>query len=215
MSSTYQDVLDFHNKYQVPLANKPTFLDEDALKFRIGFIQEELNELIKASEEKDMPEIIDALIDIVYVTHGFAQFAGISPEQWQAHWDEVQGCNMNKIMVESAADSKRGFKFDIKKPAGWVGPDHAPIIEKYLNGEFTSEESPIKYFAVNETNNDIANNGTLICYVEIGNLPRKKAEEFMKTYGEAVAITNSGKIIVLPMKHGVKQVILEVIPSNI
>lgn len=131
MSSTYQDVLDFHTKYQVPLADKPSFLDGDALKFRLGFIQEEFNELIKATEEKDMPEIIDACVDLIYVVHGFLQYSGISKEQFQEHWDEVQGCNMNKIMVESAEDSKRGFKFDIKKPIGWTGPQHQPIIEKY------------------------------------------------------------------------------------
>lgn len=132
MSSTYQDVLDFHVKYQIPLAEKPTLLSGDALKFRIGFIQEELAELIKASEENDMEEVVDALIDLLYVSHGMLQFMGISPEQFQEHWDEVQNCNMKKVLVESAEDSKRGFKFDVKKPAGWQGPSHQPIIDKYL-----------------------------------------------------------------------------------
>jgi len=132
MTHTYKDVLDFHEKYQVPLADKPTLLAGDELKFRAGFLHEELDEFVKAHAENNIDDAIDALIDLVYVVHGTAQFMGISPEQWQEHWDIVQNANMQKIMVESADDSKRGYKFDIKKPAGWQKPVHLPIVEKYL-----------------------------------------------------------------------------------
>jgi hypothetical protein len=44
-NSHYQDVLDFHEKFQVPLAPKHTLLEGEALKFRLDFLQEELNEL--------------------------------------------------------------------------------------------------------------------------------------------------------------------------
>lgn len=131
MAKQFQDVLDFHTKYQVPLAAKPQLLTGDEYDFRIKFIKEELAELIKAHEENDLEGAIDALVDIVYVTYGAAQFMGISTQQWREHWDEVQRANMEKVMVESADDSKRGYKFDIKKPSSWVGPNHTPIIQKY------------------------------------------------------------------------------------
>lgn len=132
MTHTFQDVLDFHTKYQVPLAKKLTLLSGDELEFRIKFLQEELDEFVKAHEEGNLEDAIDALIDLAYVTFGAAQFMGIRTEQWQEHWDAVQNANMQKEMVESADDSKRGYKFDIKKPASWVPPAHGPIIEKYL-----------------------------------------------------------------------------------
>jgi predicted HAD superfamily Cof-like phosphohydrolase len=132
MTHTYQDVEDFHTKYQVPISDKLILLAPDELAFRIKFMQEELDEFVKANEEGNLEEAIDALIDLVYVAHGTASFMGIRTEQWQEHWDEVQNANLKKIMVESAADSKRGYKFDIKKPTGWEKPNHAPIIEKYL-----------------------------------------------------------------------------------
>lgn len=131
MTTTFQDVLDFHTKYQVPLAEKLTLLSGDELEFRVKFLQEELDEFKKAHEEGNLADAIDALIDLAYVTFGAAQFMGIKTEQWQEHWDIVQHANMQKIMVENASESKRGYKFDIKKPAGWTPPDHTPIIEKY------------------------------------------------------------------------------------
>lgn len=135
MTHTYQDVKDFHTKYQVPLADNVTLLAGDELAFRVKFMQEELDEFVKAHEEANINDAIDALIDLVYVVHGTAQFMGISTEQWQEHWDVVQNANMQKIMVENASESKRGYKFDIKKPAGWVAPDHGPIVAKYLESK--------------------------------------------------------------------------------
>jgi predicted HAD superfamily Cof-like phosphohydrolase len=131
MAQTYQDVMDFHIKYQVPLKSTPQLLSGDEKVFRINFLKEELKEFEKAHEEGNLEDAIDALIDLAYVTFGAAQFMGISTDQWLEHWNEVQRANMEKVMVESADDSKRGYKFDIKKPASWVGPNHTPIIEKY------------------------------------------------------------------------------------
>lgn len=131
MTHTYQDVLDFHEKYQVPRNKTVALLEGDELAFRVKFMQEELDEFVKAHEDGNLADAIDALVDLVYVVHGSAQFMGISTKQWQAHWDVVQNANMQKIMVESASESKRGYKFDIKKPHLWQPPNHGPIIEKY------------------------------------------------------------------------------------
>lgn len=131
MAKQYQDVLDFHTKYQVPLAAKPQLLTGDEYEFRIKFIKEEFQEFIKAHEENNLEDAIDALVDLVYVTYGAAQFMGIGTEQWLEHWNEVQKRNMEKILVESADDSKRGYKFDLKKPLGWEAPNHGPIIQKF------------------------------------------------------------------------------------
>jgi len=41
MTNVEKDLLDFHNKFAVFMRDTPGFLDEDLMKFRIGFIEEE------------------------------------------------------------------------------------------------------------------------------------------------------------------------------
>jgi len=130
-NSHYQDVLDFHKKFGVPLAPKHTLLEGEALKFRLDFLQEELNELKKAHEEGNLDDAIDALIDLEVVLLGTGQFMGVSPEAYEEHWDAVHIANMSKERCTDASQSKRGAALDIRKPEGWKKPEHTPIIEKY------------------------------------------------------------------------------------
>lgn len=129
--SNFSDVAAFHDKYEVPTQTEVALLPDDVAQFRGKFIQEELDEFFKATAEGNLIEAIDALIDIVYVACGTADLMGLSEEQWEAHWAEVQRANMEKVRVSSAADSKRGHSFDVKKPEGWRGPDHAKILEQF------------------------------------------------------------------------------------
>lgn len=129
--SNFSDVAAFHDKYEVPTQTEVALLPDDVAQFRGKFIQEELDEFFKASSEGNLVEAIDALIDIVYVALGTADLMGLSEEQWEAHWAEVQRANMEKVRVASAADSKRGHSFDVKKPAGWKAPDHVKILEQF------------------------------------------------------------------------------------
>jgi len=130
----FRDVIAFHRKFQVPTESSPITLTGEELEFRAKFMQEELDEFKKSSDEMDLIEAIDAICDLLYVAYGTLDFMGISPEQFEEHWNAVQDCNLNKIMVESAEESKRGYKFDIKKPKNWVSPNakHETILKKYL-----------------------------------------------------------------------------------
>jgi predicted HAD superfamily Cof-like phosphohydrolase len=129
----FQDVQDFHDKFQVPLAPKPALLGDEAYNFRLGFMREELNEFVQAHYDNDLPIAFDSLIDLVYVAYGTAQMMGCTPAMWQEMWDAVQRANMSKVRASSAAESKRGTSLDVVKPAGWTSPDaaHKEIIERY------------------------------------------------------------------------------------
>jgi len=131
--SGYQDVQNFHDKFQVPLAAKPQLLDDEAYNFRLKFLQEELREFVDANYHGELPKAFDALIDLVYVAYGTAQMMGCSPAMWQELWNAVQEANMSKVRASSASESKRGTSLDVVKPAGWVSPDqkHKEIIERY------------------------------------------------------------------------------------
>lgn len=61
-----------------------------------------------------------------------ASWMGVSGELWDALWDDVQEANMAKERATRDDQSKRGSAaFDIIKPAGWVGPDTAGVINKF------------------------------------------------------------------------------------
>ena len=134
--SDFNDVVNFHQKFGVPVLNEPGFLSElapDAAKFRVGFLQEELDEFKKSLEDKDLVGAYDALLDLVYVAYGTANMMGVSPEMWQELWDNVQTANMSKVRATSASQSKRGTSLDVVKPAGWVSPEtkHAETLAKF------------------------------------------------------------------------------------
>lgn len=123
--SEYKDVLAFHDKFKIPRAPEPMLLDYGTTQFRLKFLQEEYSELVDAIGRNYLPDIADALIDLVYVAIGTAIFYGIP---WEECWDRVQKANMAKIPTPSASASKRGSSLDIVKPKGWKAPDHTKSV---------------------------------------------------------------------------------------
>lgn len=118
------NVAEFHEKFGLPMGTDDQLMNDKAAQdFRVKFLQEELDELKEALVEGDRTKAFDALLDLAYVAYGTALFAGISPAQWHAGMHTVHSCNMAKVRVAKAEDSKRGSAFDVKKPAGWVGPE--------------------------------------------------------------------------------------------
>ena len=59
-----------------------------------ALIKEELDELKKAIDNKDLLEVADALTDILYVTYGAGHAFGINLDKC---FDEVQNSNMSKL----------------------------------------------------------------------------------------------------------------------
>ena len=119
------DIREFHEKFGLEYDGVPRMLPEDMAKFRIKFMQEELDEYSKACEEEDLVGAFDALIDLAYVLFGTVYLQGLP---FAEGWTEVHGRNMAKVRVERAEDSKRGSVFDVVKPEGWTDPNHEPIL---------------------------------------------------------------------------------------
>ena len=76
--------------------NTPTINQADA-EFVINFIQEELDELKQAVEEKNIVEIFDALLDITYVGLGNGALVFGLKDKMLDGYAEVQASNMSKI----------------------------------------------------------------------------------------------------------------------
>jgi len=132
LTGVEKDIKQFHEKFNVKTLDKPGFIDDELMKFRIGFIQEEFDELQKAVQEKDMTEVADALIDIVYVTVGMADVMGVP---FTEVWNEVQRSNLDKISGKDALTNnietikKPRHPDDVLKPIGWEPPKIKEILD--------------------------------------------------------------------------------------
>ena len=74
--------------------SKPSFSNDKINQLRISLIQEELDELKEAMDNKDLLEVADALTDLLYVTYGAGHAFGIDLNKC---FNEVQNSNMSKL----------------------------------------------------------------------------------------------------------------------
>lgn len=129
--SNFQDVGDFHRKFDLPASDispGPRSITESLFEFRRKFMQEELDEFVVGWDEVDHAQMFDALLDLVYVAMGTAHFFGYP---WQEGWDEVQRANMAKVRAPSADASKRNSSWDVVKPPGWTAPDIDGVLARH------------------------------------------------------------------------------------
>ena len=121
--TNFEKVKLFMQTYGQEVKAKANFSDEKTNNLRVDLIKEELGELTKAMDEKDLLEVADALTDILYVTYGAGHAFGINLDKC---FDEVQRSNMSKL----GEDGK-----PIYNEAGKVmkGPNYfKPDLSKYI-----------------------------------------------------------------------------------
>lgn len=135
MSSNYNDVGEFHKKFELPVYEGASAIpverwrDADLMAYRIKFMQEELDEFVAGLGDGDIAQMADALIDLAYVVYGTAHFLGLP---WDALWDDVQRANMAKVRAaKDGSDSKRGSAWDVVKPEGWTPPRTADVLRDH------------------------------------------------------------------------------------
>ncbi len=88
-------VLEFHQAFDLPVASHPTVdVPADLVHLRDDLLREELNELTRAIETRDIIGIADALADAVYVLYGTAWTFGVDLDRVLA---EVHRANMSKL----------------------------------------------------------------------------------------------------------------------
>jgi predicted HAD superfamily Cof-like phosphohydrolase len=92
------------------------------LKFRIDFLQEELDETRKALDEDfDPEEIVDGCIDLCVVAIGTLDLFDVDVQE---AWNRVHAANMSKEAgIKPGRPNPLGLP-DLMKPAGWVAPNH-------------------------------------------------------------------------------------------
>lgn len=115
-----RDIAQMHEKYGVN-AKVNQFDDEKIVefaRFRVKFLEEELNELKTAKSPED---VVDALIDLCVVAIGTLDLFGV--DAYKA-WNRVHNANMKKeVGVKESRPNPLGLP-DLVKPKGWRAPSH-------------------------------------------------------------------------------------------
>ena len=121
--TNFELVGDFMEAFGQTVEYEPTWPDFSTRELRVELIQEEVQELIEAIDNKDMVEIADALTDILYVVYGAGHAFGIDLD---ACFDEVHASNMSKLGEDGRVVKREDGK--VMKGPGFFAPDLESIL---------------------------------------------------------------------------------------
>lgn len=113
-------VREFHERYQLPIGDRPRLIDAKDRLRRARLIVSEVGEFLDAADQNDMVEMIDALADILVVTYGAAIEMGVDLEPILR---EVHRSNMSKNGGRDAGGK-------VLKGPGFSPPDIAGELRK-------------------------------------------------------------------------------------
>ncbi len=119
VNKAQQMVLEFHQEFDIYIAQQPTIPDEATQTLRTRLIQEEFEELQEAMKTKDLANVAKELADLLYVVYGTAVSCGIDMEPV---FQEVHRSNMSKVGGHKREDGKW------VKPATYSPADIPPIL---------------------------------------------------------------------------------------
>lgn len=120
MSPEQRMVAEFHDKYDVPNANRPTMPSVKTRLRRGRLILSEAAEYLEAADQGDFVEMVDALADILVVTYGTAVELGVDLEPVFA---EVHRSNMSK-------DGGKDAGGKVLKGPGFSPPDLRRVLRE-------------------------------------------------------------------------------------
>ena len=92
--TNFEKVGHFMKTFGQEVKTKSELSSEKINNLRISLINEELEELKKAIQDKNIIEVADALTDILYVAYGAGHAFGINLDSC---FNEVQNSNMSKL----------------------------------------------------------------------------------------------------------------------
>ena len=122
--SNFNKVKTFMETFGQEVKTKTSFSTDKINNLRYDLINEELEELKVAMENKDLLEVADALTDILYVAYGAGHAFGINLDKC---FEEVQNSNMSKL----GEDGKPIYN---EKGKVMKGPKYfKPNLAKFIN----------------------------------------------------------------------------------
>ena len=121
--TNFESVKKFMETFGQEIKEKAGFPNEKITSLRYDLINEELDELKEAMDNKDIKEVADALTDILYVTYGAGHAFGINLDNC---FKEVQNSNMSKL----GEDGKPIYndKGKVMKGPNYFKPDFSKFV---------------------------------------------------------------------------------------
>ena len=92
--TNFEKVGEYMKTFGQEVKSKSSLSSDKINILRINLIEEELEELKQAINQKNLLEVADALTDILYVTYGAGHAFGINLDKC---FEEVQNSNMSKL----------------------------------------------------------------------------------------------------------------------
>jgi len=122
--TNFQKVKIFMETFGQEVKTQPSFSSEKINNLRYNLIKEELDELKKAMDNKDLLEVADALTDILYVTYGAGIAFGIDLDKC---FDQVQRSNMSKLGNDGKPIYNKAGK--VMKGPNYFKPDLSKFVK--------------------------------------------------------------------------------------
>jgi len=134
--SNFEKVVDFNEKFGVPVRQKPDpgvfDVDPKLVKLRMDLIREEMKELEHAVSQKDYVETVDALGDILYVVYGMGASIGINMDK---AFRLIHDSNMSKL-CKTEDDAKQTVIWYENAFKTGEQPYDSPAYRKSQDGAF-------------------------------------------------------------------------------
>ena len=105
-------VRDFHEKFQVPILDKPSLIPKDRSDLRYRLIEEEVREYQAGVQKNDLENIAKELCDVLYSTYGTILEHGLQ-DIIEDVFKEVHKSHM----------SKDYHQYKMTKGAGYIKPN--------------------------------------------------------------------------------------------
>lgn len=112
-----------------PYGLRRSLIDEEAAEFRDASYEAQYADSLDDLETAQL-RMIDAVVDLVYVSIGALVAAGVDMDPF---WDEVHSANMRKV-DGSCGPIVFNALGKVSKPEGWYGPDNLRILRKLKDG---------------------------------------------------------------------------------
>lgn len=108
-------VKEFHKKFKVPVAKKPTLIPKDRADFRYSLMREEVEEYIDGAKNGDLENIAKEIVDIMYALYGTILEHGLQ-DKINEIFKEVHLSHMSKNYNQyKMIKGKKYFKPNLKK----------------------------------------------------------------------------------------------------
>ena len=145
--TNFHKIIEFNKVFGVKTFDtyQPNIFDKDPnlTKLRLELIKEEVSELEDAIKNKDFPEVVDALADILYVVYGAGASFGVNLNE---ALDMVHKSNMSKL-----CDDEKTAKLTVEK----YKLDYINNKSPYDSPNYKYDENTQKYIVYNENTGKI------------------------------------------------------------